>query len=152
MPELVRSVASRVRVYFKNRRQSPRLRVRLVFTIALHRATSGNESNRWSQSLKGHTRDISTNGLALLVPQVHLHGHHLAAEGRELELRLELGGDQIMMIVVPNRYEHLDTAELGCNYLIGARIVRIDEIDRQRYLSFIGAGVQNQSGEIITRT
>ena len=86
MPELVRSVASRVRVYFKNRRQSPRLRVRLVFTIGLHRATNGNGSSRWSQSLKGHTRDISANGLGLLVPQVQLHGHHLVAEGRELDL------------------------------------------------------------------
>ena len=145
MPELVRSVASRVRVYFKNRRQSPRLRVRLVFTIGLHCATNGNGSNRWSQSLKGHTRDISAHGLALLVPQVQLHGHHLAAEGRELDLRLELGGDQIMMIVVPRRYEHLDTAELGCNYLIGARIVRIDEADRQRYLSFLSEGLQINS-------
>lgn len=145
MPELVRSVASRVRVYFKNRRQSPRLRVRLVFTIGLHCATNGNGSNRWSQSLKGHTRDISANGLALLVPQVNLHGHHLAAEGRELELRLELGGDAITMIVVPNRYEHLDNAELGCNYLIGARIARIDETDRERYLSFMREGLQVSS-------
>ena len=147
MPELVRSVASRVRVYFKNRRQSPRLRVRLVFTIGLHRSTNGNGSNRWSQSLKGHTRDISANGLALLVPQVHLHGHHLAAEGRELDLRLELGGDPITMIVVPNRYEHLDTAELGCNYLIGTRIVSIDEEDRQRYLSFMREGLELNSAK-----
>ncbi len=142
MPELVRSVAARVRVYFKNRRQSPRLPVRLVFTIGLHRATNGNGSNRWLRSLKGHTRDISASGLALLVPQIHLHGHHLAAEGRELDLRLELGGDQIAMIVVPNRYEHLDAAELGCNYLIGVRIVGIDETDRQRYLSFMREGLQ----------
>ena len=142
MPELVRSVVSRVRVYFKNRRQSPRLPARLVFTIGLHRATNGNESSRWSQSLKGHTRDISASGLALLVPQVHLHGHHLAAEGRELDLWLELGGDPMTMIVVPRRYERLETAELGCNYLIGVRIVRIDEADRQRYLSFISEGLQ----------
>jgi hypothetical protein len=49
------------------------------------------------------------------------------------------------MIVVPNRYEHLDTAELGCNYLIGARIVRLDEADRQRYLSFLSEGLQVDS-------
>ena len=145
MPELVRSVAARVRDYLKNRRQSPRLRVRLVFTIGLHRGTNGKGSSRWSQTLKGHTRDMSASGLALLLPQIHLHGHHLAAEARELDLRLELGGDPIMMIVVPNRYEHLDTAELGCNYLIGARIVGIDEADRQRYLSFIREGLQIDS-------
>ncbi len=145
MAELVRSVATRVRVYFKNRRESPRLRVRLVFTIGLHRGTDGHGSTRWSQSLKGHTRDMSASGLALLLPQIHLHGHHLAAEERELDVRLELGGEPIMMIVVPNRYEHLDTAELGCNYLIGARIVRIDEGDRERYLAFIREGLQIDS-------
>ena len=144
MPELVRSVVSRVRVYFKDRRQSPRFRVRLVFTVGLHHATNGNGSRHRPESLKGHTRDISASGLALLLPQIHLHGHHLAAEGRELDLRLEFGGGQpIPMIVVPRRYERLDDAELGCHYLIGARIVRIDDADRQRYLSFLGEGLQN---------
>ena len=46
MPELVRSVVSRVRVYFKDRRQSPRLRVRLVFSVGIKREVSGNGSNR----------------------------------------------------------------------------------------------------------
>lgn len=144
MPELVRSVVSRVRVYFKNRRQSPRLRVRLVFTIGLRRSENGNGSSHWTQSLKGHTKDISAGGVALLIPQVHLHGHHLAAEGRELNLRLELGGgDPVEMVVLPNRYERLDNAELGCCYLIGARIVKIAEADRQRYLNFLRAGLEN---------
>ena len=41
MPELVRSVVSRFQGYFEDRRQSPRLRVRLQFTVALHRTTRG---------------------------------------------------------------------------------------------------------------
>jgi hypothetical protein len=88
--------------------------------------------------LKGHTKDISISGLALNVPQVHLDGHHLAAEGRELELTLELPGGPISMLVVSRRYERLEEAELGCAYLIGAQIVQISDEDRQRYLSFIG--------------
>lgn len=143
MPELVRSVVSRVRVYFKDRRQAPRLRVRLVFTVSLHRSTNGNGTSHWTQSLKGHTRDLSDSGLALLVPQVHLHGHHLAAEGRELDLRLELGGgDPIEIVVVPNRYERLDNSELGCSYLIGVEIVKMDDADRHRYLNFLSAGLE----------
>lgn len=147
MPELVRSVVSRVRVYFKDRRQSPRLRARLVFTVGLHRETNSTWSSRWSQSLKGHTRDIGANGLALLIPQVHLHGHHLAAEGRELELWLELGGDPIKLIVLPRRYERLEVAELGCQYLIGARIVKMEENDRRRYMSFLNEGLQTAQVE-----
>ena len=146
MPELVRSVVSRVRTYFKDRRQSPRLRVRLLFTVGIHRSGNGNVSSRRAQGLKGHTRDISRNGLGLLLPQIHVDGHHLAAEGRELELRLEMGNSEpISMTVMPRRYERLEDAELGCTYLIGTRIVKMDEADRDRYLSFINEGLQNRA-------
>ena len=146
MPELVRSVVSRVRVYFKDRRQAPRLRVRLLFAVSIHRAGNGNGSGRRAQGLMGHTRDISCNGLALLVPQVHVDGHHLAADGRELEVRLEMGSSEpIRMVVMPRRYERLEDAELGCTYVIGVRIVRMDEADRMRYLSFFNEGLQNRA-------
>lgn len=136
MPELIRSVVSRMRVYVKDRRRSPRLRIRLLFSLSVCRSANGNGSSR-ERVLKGHTRDISMSGLALNVSQVHLDGHHLAAEGRELQLTLELPGGAISMLVVPQRYERFDEAELGCNYLIGAQISKIEDEDRRLYLSFI---------------
>jgi hypothetical protein len=144
MPELLRSVVSRVRIYVKDRRHSPRMRVRLLFTVSMSRKANGNGSGWRERILKGHTRDICASGLALNVPQVHLDGHHLAAEGRELELTLELPGGSISMLVVSRRYERLEEAELGCNYLIGARIVQIDDEDRRRYLSFINEGLERR--------
>jgi len=144
MPELVRSVVSRFQVYFADRRQSPRLRVRLQFTVALHRTTKRLSLGRRLQFLKGHTQDISVKGVSMLLPQVHLDGRHLAADGRELELRLEIGnGEPIAMLVMPNRYERLDEAELGCNYVIGAGIVSMDETDRIRYHNFLNERLQN---------
>ena len=144
MSELVRSVVSRVRVYFKDRRQSPRLRVRLVFSVGIKREVNGNGANRPAKTLQGHTRDVSVKGMALLVPQAHLEGHHLAAEGRELKVELQIGsGDPISMIVAPRRYERLEEAELGCAYLIGVRIMKINEADQARYLSFIHEGLEN---------
>jgi hypothetical protein len=137
MPELIRSVVSRLRIYVNDRRQSPRLRIRLLFTVSLRRPTNGNGHNKPKKVLRGHTRDISRSGLALLLPQAHVDGRHLAAEG-ELEVTLELpGGAPILMIAAPRRYEHLEKSELGCTYLIGARIVHIDDDNRARYLSFI---------------
>ncbi len=144
MPELIRSVVSRVRIYVKDRRRSPRLRIRLLFSVSIHRNANGNGSQR-RNILKGHTRDISFDGLALTVPQVHLDGRHLAAEERELDLKLELpGGGPMSMLVVPRRYEKLDEAELGCNYLLGVQIVQIADEDRTRYLSFINQGLKGQ--------
>jgi len=137
MPELIRSVVSRVRLYVHDRRQSARLRVRLLFTVSIRRPTNGNGRNGRKKVLHGHTRDLSRSGLALLVPQAHLDGHHLAAEGGDLEVNLELPGGPISMIMGARRYEQLERSELGCTYLIGARIIHIDDDDRARYLSFI---------------
>jgi hypothetical protein len=143
MPELIRSVVSRMRVFVKDRRRSPRLCVRLLFSISVNRDSNGHGSNH-DRVLKGHTRDISMNGLALNVSQVHLDGHHLAAGERELRLTLELPGGPISMLVIPKRYERFDEAELGCNYLIGAQISRIDDEDRRRYLSFIAQALAGE--------
>jgi hypothetical protein len=141
MPELIRSVVSRMRIYVKDRRRSPRLRVRLLFSASVCRSKNGNGVQTRERLLKGHTRDIGANGLGLNVPQIHLDGHHLATEGSELELRLELPGGAVRMRVVPRRYERLDEPELGCIYLVGVQIAHIEEEDRGRYLSFIAQGV-----------
>ncbi|MDX6443204.1 MAG: hypothetical protein QOH71_278 [Blastocatellia bacterium] len=141
MPELIRSVVSRMRIYVKDRRRSPRLRVRLLFSAAVCRSPNGNGMRARERTLKGHTRDLSRNGLGLNVPQIHLDGHHLATEGNELELRLDLPGGPVMMRVAPRRYERLDEPELGCIYLVGVQIVQMDDEDRRRYLSFIAQGL-----------
>lgn len=137
MPELIRSAVSRARMYFKDRRRSPRLQVRLAFSLTVIRPTKLKRVNSSDRALKGHTRDLSVNGLALLLPQIQLDGYHLASEDREMQLMLELSGGVVSMVVVPKRYEKLERAELGCNYLIGARIVRIDPEDRSRYQDFM---------------
>ncbi len=143
MPELIRSVVSRMRIYVKDRRRSPRLRVRLLFSLSICRNANGNGAPR-EHMLKGHTRDIGAHGLALTVPQVHLAGHHLAAEERELRLKLELPGGPVSMVVIPRRYEMVEESELGCRYLIGARITQIEGEDRERYLSFLAEGLGQQ--------
>jgi hypothetical protein len=144
MPELIRSVVSRMRIYVKDRRRSPRLRVRLLFSAAVCRSPNGNGARARERTLKGHTRDLSNNGLALNVPHIHVDGHHLATEGNELELRLDLPGGAVVMRVIPRRYERLDDPELGCAYLVGVKIVHMDEEDRSRYLSFITQGLEGK--------
>lgn len=145
MPELIRSVVSRVRTYLKDRRKSPRLGVRLVLTISVLRKANSNGSSQVSRSMKGHTRDISAKGLGMLLPQVHLGGYHLAAEGRELHVMLELPDGPMAMIVLPRRYEMLDEPELGCNYVIGATIVELSDQERMRLESFIRQGLSGNS-------
>ncbi len=144
MPELIRTVVSRMRIYVKDRRRSPRLRVRLLFSVSVCRPPNGNGLSHRGRPLKGHTRDLSMHGLALNVPQIHVDGHHVAAGGSELQLRLELPGGAVEMRVAPKRYERLEEAELGCVYLVGVRIVHIEEEDRQRYWAFIAQGLEGK--------
>jgi len=136
MPELIRSVFSRMQTYVQDRRHPPRLRVRLLFTVSVCRKSHG-KGLRPERALKGYTRDLSAGGLALKLPQVHLEGHYLAAEDREVKLKLELPTGPISMLVIPRRYERLEQAELDCKYLIGVQITEISDEDRKRYLSFI---------------
>ncbi|MEK6337002.1 MAG: PilZ domain-containing protein, partial [Acidobacteriota bacterium] len=136
MPDLIRSVFSRVQTYVQDRRHPPRVRVRLLFTVSLCR-NSHVRGLRPECALKGHTRDVSAGGLALNLPQVHLDGHYLADEEREVKLKLELPTGPISMRVIPRRYEKLEQTELGCKYQIGVQISEISDEDRTRYLSFI---------------
>jgi hypothetical protein len=152
MPEMIRSVVSRVRTYLKDRRQSPRLRARLVLSVSVLRKAHANGSAPSSRTLKGHTVDISSKGLAMLLPQVHLAGYHLAAEGRELHVVLELPDGPMAMRVLPRRYEMLDDAELGCNYLIGATIVDVSDDDRNRLESFIAQASNGHSATNLTHS
>jgi c-di-GMP-binding flagellar brake protein YcgR len=150
MPEMIRSVVSRVRVYFKDRRQSPRLRTRLLFSISVRRKARANGAPAADRTLKGHTRDISSSGLAMMLPQVHLEGHHLAAGGRELEVLLELPSGVMPLVVIPKRYEKLDESELGCTYLIGARIVQVSDEDRIRLENFITKSLSGKVTGIVS--
>jgi len=126
-----------MRNYVKDRRRSPRVRARLLFTVSVRQKTKVTRTIQRDRILKGHTRDISATGLGLLLPQVHLDGHHLATEGREMNVVLELPGGPLSLVVEPARYEYLDESELGCSYLIGVRIKGISDEDRLRIESFI---------------
>jgi len=145
MPELIRSVVSRARMYFRDRRRSPRLRMRVSFSLSVFRKPKTNGTIPRTPTLKGHMRDINLDGMALMLPQIHLDGRHLAADGQELQVTLELAGSLIPLVAVPKRYEKLDEAELGCNYLIGVKIVRIDDEDRYRLENFISRALRQKS-------
>src|SRR5258706_16127845 len=99
MPELIRSVVSRMRIYVKDRRRSPRLRVRLLFSVSVCRQPNGNGSSHRGRPLKGQTRDLSLHGMALNAPQINFDGNHVAAGRNEVVLRVEIPGGAILMRV-----------------------------------------------------
>jgi hypothetical protein len=133
MSELVRTIAARMRVYIGDRRWAKRCRARLSFSVSVvgHEVVNGSHRPR---SLEGHTLDLSTSGLALVVPAIRIDGHYLTGADQRLQIQLALPTGTVTMRVVPVRYESLED---GTGYLIGVRIEHLAEPDREQYVAYV---------------
>ena len=122
MSELPRRIVSQLRRFLGNRRHSRRVRVRLSFTLSLSDPRVNTNGARRLPALDGYTLDISSTGLALIVPAIRIGEHYLAGDERKLYVKLELPSGPVEMKVVTVRYENLED---GSGYLIGARILEM---------------------------
>lgn len=134
MPELIRSIAARFREYLGNRRRAPRYRVRLSISVMPVQAARPARVATARDALYGYTRDVSSTGLALILPAIRINNIYLTGEGRTLEILVEHEDDPIVIYGVPTRYEKLeeeDGADKG--YLIGVQITEMNDHDRARF-------------------
>ena len=137
MSELPRRIVSRLRRFIGNRRHSKRVQTRLSFTLSLSDPRVSSNGARRLPTLDGHTLDVSSTGLALIVPAIRIGEHYLAGSERRLHVKLELPGGPVEMIVTAVRYESLDEAQEESGYLIGARIIEMADSDRASYEAFV---------------
>ena len=138
MSELPRRIVSQLRRFIGNRRHSKRVRTRLSFTLSLSDPRVGTNGARRLPSLGGHTLDVSSTGLALIVPAIRIGEHYLAGSDRKLHVKLDLPSGPVEMRVVTVRYENLED---GNGYLIGARILEISDADKSSFENFIRSAV-----------
>jgi len=141
MSELPRRIVSRLRRFIGNRRRHRRLQARLTFTLSLSDPRVGGNGARRIPSLNGHTLDISSTGLALIVPAIRIGEHYLAGADRKLHVKLELPGGPVEMKVAPVRYESLED---DSGYLIGARILEMSDTDRMSFEKYVGKVTSSQ--------
>jgi PilZ domain-containing protein len=134
MSELPRRIVSHLRRFIGNRRHSRRVRARLNFTLSLSDPRLSNNGSRRLPALDGHTLDVSSTGLALVVPAIRIGEHYLAGSDRRLHIKLELPGGPVELKVATVRYESFDD-ESG--YLIGARIVEMTDSDRTTFEKYV---------------
>src|SRR5678815_1551817 len=141
MSELPRRIVSHLRRFIGNRRHSRRVRARLSFTLSLSDPRTNTNGSRRLPSLNGHTLDVSSTGLALIVPAIRIGEHYLAGSERRLHIKLELPSGPVELKVVAVRYEGLED-ESG--YLIGARIVEMSNPDRANFEKFVAKGISHE--------
>jgi len=142
MPELFRSLASRLRAYVGDRRHTDRHRARLTISVSLIQKTRKLNGARPEAALLGETRDLSSDGLALIVPAIHIDGHHLVGEGRALLVELHLPERTLAIKVEPVRYERLEEDEANAGYLIGVRVTEMGADERIYYDEYIANFLQ----------
>ncbi len=137
MPERVRSIVARLRALIGDRRQARRRRVHVPVTVSLMKRPGVNGAR--SQSISGHTFDLSSAGISFIVPAIRIGDHYLAGDSQKLQMVLELAAGPVELQGEAVRYERADESQSGAGYLIGARITHMSESDRERYEAYVAS-------------
>jgi len=144
MSELPRRIVSHLRRFIGNRRRSRRVRTRLTFTLSLSDPRANSNGARRLPKLDGHTLDVSSTGIALVVPAIRIAEHYLAGADRKLYIKLELPTGPVEMKVATVRYESLEDSQDDTGYLIGARILEMSEADRASFNQHVAKVLSRQ--------
>ena len=135
--EFARSIASRLRQYAGDRRHAKRIKARLNFTLSLVGPALSSNGAKRVISIDGHTLDLSSTGLALIVPTIIVNEHHLVGENRNMFVKLELPDGPLEINVVPIRYERLEDHPTETGYLIGVKLGNVEPQDRVRFSEYV---------------
>lgn len=143
--ELARSIVSRLRQYVGDRRHAHRQKVRLEFNIFVAGPAKNANGSRQTKTLPGHTLDISPRGMSLIVPAIRIGEHHLVGEQRDFGVIVKLPDGPLEMKVAPVRYESLEDHKTETGFLIGVRIMSMEDTDRARFDAYLDAVTQKAS-------
>lgn len=139
---LIRSIAARIHRNVNDRRKTlrrgTRLEARLPLIITpLGIGESSPEYLSDATALVGFTHDLGETGLTLLLPSVRVRDIYLTDMERYLGVRLELPDGPLAMLTVSVRFEQLSRKEAGCSFLLAVRIIRMQNGERDRYISYL---------------
>jgi hypothetical protein len=117
MPELIRTIASRLREIVGNRRRAQRHRARLPVFVSLLDAGSGAPAG-----VAGHTRDVSESGLGVMLPVIRVGDRYLVGDSVTLRVTLKLPDASARLYGTPVRYERLEEGQPDAGFLVGIRL------------------------------
>ena len=131
MSERMRSIVTRLRAYFADRRSAPRRPLRLPCTVVFYDPKHPDAAPPRGPRLEAHTRDLSLTGLALIIPAIRIGERYLT--DAPLRILIDHPSGALQLVAQPVRYEQLppDAGERG--YLLGLRITTMTDADRARF-------------------
>lgn len=119
------------------RRRAPRLKAGCDAELRASLAILDNDAQSPTESLVffGRTTDLSTGGLALVLPSTPIDERYCSETAR-LSLSLHLPTGAVNLEVNPVRCVPLSREDTAMGYLMGARILRIDD-NRDEYDEYL---------------
>src|ERR1051325_1042915 len=118
MPEHLRRIASRLREFVADRRRAPRYRESLPVTVSLLDAEAGSQP----ALVQGRTRDISVDGLGLILPSIRVGGRYLVGDSVTLRVTLKLPEGYARLYGTPVRYEKLEADGPDTGFFVAIRL------------------------------
>jgi hypothetical protein len=91
-------------------------------------------------SIRGETKDLSKTGIAFIVSSIRIREYYLVGENRPLNVEVDLPNGKIRMQMVGMRYEQIGIHNSMSEFLVGAKITKIAETDREVYEDFLRLG------------
>jgi hypothetical protein len=132
MPEHLRKIASRLRELVADRRRSPRYRVSLPVSVSLLDA----EASAEPALVQGRTRDVSSDGIGVVLPNIRVGGRYLVGDSVTLRVTLKLPDGYARLYGTPVRYEKLETAT-DKGFLVGLRLTDTSDRDHALLVNYI---------------
>lgn len=128
-----------VRRFILNRRAARRVSSSLPVRFAIVSQTSGGDLRR-SRTITAVTTDLSRSGLALVTGVIQVDNFHVSLSAdmtarQYLAIELELPERTILIEGLPLRYERRKSG--GGNYVVGVKILRMSDEDRQAYETWL---------------
>lgn len=137
MAEVFNSIAARLRDYVGNNRRAPRRPAQIPVRVS-PLDTNLHEPEVASLPVAfGFTRDISHDGVALVMPAIHVGGQYLAGTNRPLRIFIELPTREIELSAHSVRHERLDHEAPEIGYVIGAHITNVSDSDREQFTAYL---------------
>jgi hypothetical protein len=139
---MLREIVSRFNRTLVERRASVRRKYEVAIKVCFAPQADGVKRPQGCDEafLSGETVDLSETGVGFLVSSIRIKEKYLVGQERPLNLELDLAGKRVRMRVLGVRYERVGIHVSVEKYLVGARILEMDEHDRAAYERFLDNG------------
>jgi len=142
MSEMLRRFVGRLRVFVGDRHRAPRYKARFRVTVRFRddwsKAVRGANASQHTAQIEGYTRDISSGGLALILPTIRIGTHYLTGDNVILLISIELPDEVVELQAAPVRYDPLELEKEGeKGYLLGVKIIEMSDEARAKMMNAV---------------